>query len=130
MSQEGRPGDGSILCWLMRKNLLLIIDNCEHVLEPVAALADAILATASGVRILATSRQGLDLSGEVAHRLPSLAVPVEAALTAKDALRYGAVALFVDRAAAANTRFLLGDDNAPVVAEICRRLDGIPLAMS
>ena len=78
---------------------------------------------------MATSRQGLDLSGEVAHRLPSLAVPVEAALTAKDALRYGAVALFVDRAAAANTRFLLGDDNAPVVAEICRRLDGIPLAI-
>ncbi len=128
--QQGRRVDESIPAWLRRKKLLLIFDNCEHVLEPAAALADAILATAQDVRILATSRQGLDISGEAVHRLPSLPVPAEAAaLKVDEALRYGAIVLFVDRAKSADTRFTLTDNTAPIVAEICRRLDGIPLAI-
>jgi predicted ATPase/class 3 adenylate cyclase len=128
--QHGRRVDESIPAWLERKTLLLIFDNCEHVIEPVAALADAILATAQDVRILATSRQGLDIRGEAVHRLPSLAVPAESAgLKSDAALRYGAVALFVDRAQAADTRFVLSDNNAPIVADVCRRLDGIALAI-
>ena len=128
--QQGRRVDETIPQWLRRKKLLLIFDNCEHVLEPAAALADAILATAQDVRILATSRQGLNISGEAVHRLPSLPVPAEAAaLKADEAVRYGAIALFVDRAKSADTRFTLTDDTAPIVAEICRRLDGIPLAI-
>ncbi len=130
IQQQGRRVDEAIPPWLKRKKLLLIFDNCEHVLERLVMLADAILTTAPDVRILATSRQGLDISGEAVHRLPSLAVPVEATgLTTDEALRYGAVALFVDRAKAANTRFVLSDDNAPNVVEICRRLDGIALAI-
>jgi len=128
--RQERRLDESIPQWLRHKQLLLILDNCEHVLEPVAALTDTVLATAQDVRILATSRQRLEISGEAVHRLPSLAVPVEpAGLTADEALHYGAVALFVDRATAADTRFLLTDDNAPIVAEICGRLDGIALAI-
>ena len=127
---EGRRVDESILQWLRRKKLLLIFDNCEHVLETVAAIADAITGTCADVRLLATSRQALGISGEIVHRLPSLAVPEKLAdLSSAEAIEYGAVALFVDRAKAADTHFILTDDNAPIVAEICRRLDGIPLAI-
>lgn len=131
MSQrQDQRVDESIPPWLKRKKLLLIFDNCEHVLEPIAALAAAILTTAQDVRIVATSRQALNIIGEVAHALPSLTVPPEpAGLRSEDALGYGAVALFVDRARTANARFVLTDDNAPIIAEICRRLDGIALAI-
>ena len=127
---EGRRIDESIPQWLRRKKLLLILDNCEHVLEPVAAIAGAITRSCPDVRMLATSRQALGVSGEAVHRLPSLAVPEPGSmLNAEHALQHGAIALFVDRAALADTRFILTDDNAPIVAEICRRLDGIPLAI-
>ncbi|MGB6601841.1 MAG: tetratricopeptide repeat protein [Candidatus Cybelea sp.] len=128
--QQGRRVEESIPLWLKRNQVLLIFDNCEHVLEAIAALADAILTAAQGVRILATSRQALNISGEVVHRLSSLAVPNEATdFKAKEALGYEAIELFVDRATAADTRFALTDNNAPIIAEICRRLDGIALAI-
>jgi predicted ATPase/DNA-binding XRE family transcriptional regulator len=128
--QQGRRVDDAIAEWLKRKQLLLIFDNCEHVVESSAALADALLAASRGVRILATSRQSLEIGGEAVYRLPPLSVPAEAAgLTTYEALNYGAVALFVDRATDADTRFALTDHRAPIVAEICCRLDGIPLAI-
>ncbi len=131
MSQTERHGtDEAIPQWLRRKQLLLIVDNCEHVLEAVAALTDAILHLCPNVRILATSRQALGIAGEAVYRLPSLAVPDPiSTLGAETAAQYGAVALFVDRAVLADMRCTLTDDNAPIVAEICRRLDGIPLAI-
>ncbi|HVR47931.1 MAG TPA: adenylate/guanylate cyclase domain-containing protein [Candidatus Binatia bacterium] len=130
MSQESRRLDEAIPQWLKRKKLLLILDNCEHVLETAATLASSIVRAASSVSILATSRQALDIAGEVVHRLPALSVPAETAgLKTDEAFRYGAVALFADRAYRADTRFAVTDDNAPVIADICRRLDGIPLAI-
>lgn len=127
---EGRTVDEAIPQWLKRKQLLLILDNCEHVIEAVTELVAGILSAAPHVRILATSRQALGIAGECVHRLPSLALPDSTVgLTAQTALAYGAVALFVDRATASDNRFVLSDDTAPIVADICRRLDGIPLAI-
>src|ERR1700694_5215314 len=127
---EGVSVDESIPPWLRRKRLLLIFDNCEHLLGAVAVLVDAILKTAPDVRILATSRQALDIYGEVVYPLPSLAIPEKPeGLPLAEALDYGAIALFVERAKSADNRFAVTDDNAPIVADICRRLDGIPLAI-
>ncbi|MBV8374260.1 MAG: LuxR family transcriptional regulator, partial [Candidatus Eremiobacteraeota bacterium] len=128
--QEGRRVDEAIPPWLKRKKLLLIFDNCEHVLETVASLADAIVKTAHDVRIVATSRQALNIAGEEPMRIPSLDVPHTIAdLSAAKVMEFAAVALFVSRATTADRSFTLSDDTAPIVADICRRLDGIPLAI-
>jgi predicted ATPase len=128
--RQGHDAGEAIPTWLKRKHLLLIFDNAEHVLETTAALAHAILATAQAVRILATSRERLNVGGEAVHQVPTLSVPAEIGdLKTDEALAYGAVALFVDRATASDTRFALTNDNAAAVAGICRRLDGIPLAI-
>ncbi|HLJ83595.1 MAG TPA: tetratricopeptide repeat protein [Candidatus Eremiobacteraceae bacterium] len=127
---EGSSIDEAIPQWLKRKQLLLVLDNCEHVIDAAAAIAAAILGAASQVQIVATSRQMLGIPGEVLYRLPSLAVPeTTVGLTAQRASDFGAIALFVDRATASDVRFVLNSDNAPIIAEICRRLDGIPLAI-
>jgi predicted ATPase/class 3 adenylate cyclase len=127
---EGRSVDDSIPLWLRGKNALIIFDNCEHVLGAAAELGDAILKSAPKVCILATSRQTLGIPGEAVYNVPSLAVPTETVgLKADEALRFGAVALFRDRAVASDTRFVLTDEGAPIAADICRRLDGIPLAI-
>ena len=120
----------SIIHALKRKHALLIFDNCEHVLDSAAELVDDVLHNCPNVRILATSRQALGIMGEVVHRLRSLEVPETVEnLKADKAMRYGAIELFMDRAQAADRRFTLTNDNAPIVATICRRLDGIPLAI-
>ncbi|HXW51756.1 MAG TPA: adenylate/guanylate cyclase domain-containing protein [Candidatus Acidoferrales bacterium] len=127
---QGKRVDELIPQRLKRKKLLLIIDNCEHLLGAVAVLVDAIQRNAPDVRTLCTSRQALGIAGEIAHRLPSLSVPeASPTLTADEAIHHGSIAVFVDRARSADTRFALTDDNAPIVAEICRHLDGIPLAI-
>src|SRR4029077_19851337 len=90
----------------------------------------AILRSCPGVKILATSREALSIGGEHLYRMPSLAVPpVEGKLTVENALTFGAIALFADRASASDARFQLDGDSVPIVAEICRRLDGIALAI-
>ncbi|HKE36972.1 MAG TPA: NB-ARC domain-containing protein, partial [Candidatus Baltobacteraceae bacterium] len=131
MSQrDGRRVDESIPLWLKHKKLLLIFDNCEHLVETVGPIAAAILRGAPGVRILATSRQALDIAGEKLSRLQSLDVPHSIVdLTPANVIGFGAVALFVDRALLVDKSFALTDDTAPIVADICRRLDGIPLAI-
>jgi predicted ATPase/class 3 adenylate cyclase len=131
MSQgQDRRVDEAIVEWLKRKKLVLVLDNCEHLVETASRLAEAIMRGCPGVHILATSRQALGIDGEVVHRLPSLTVPVSAAgLQAGEAQQFGAIALFVERASSADTRFSLTDDSAPIVADICSRLDGIPLAI-
>jgi predicted ATPase len=128
--QGERPMLELLLQYLRPRHLLLILDNCEHLIEAVAHVADAILRAAPQVRLLATSREPLRIDGEHVYRMPSLAVPPAGdPLTADQALEYGAIALFVQRAAASDTKFKLTDESAPIVAEICRRLDGIALAI-
>jgi predicted ATPase/class 3 adenylate cyclase len=114
------------------KRALLVFDNCEHLIEPAARVISAILHGCPKVKILASSRQGLGIEAEETYRMPSLEIaPEDTAghLSAADATRSAAVALFVDRAVAVDKRFTLEDENAAVVADICRRLDGIPLAI-
>jgi predicted ATPase/Flp pilus assembly protein TadD len=122
--------DEAIAEWLKRKQLLLVLDNCEHLVEVAARLAEAIVRGCPDIRILATSRQPLGIEGEVVHSLPSLAVPENpSGLLVADLQQFGAIALFVERASAADSRFALADNATPIIAEICRRLDGIPLAI-
>jgi len=127
---SGQRVDELIAKRLKRKQVLLVIDNCEHLIDAVASLVGATLAAAPEVRILCTSRQALGITGESTYRLPSLSVPdADSALSAPDAMQYGSVAVFVDRAQHTGSGFALTDANAPIVADICRRLDGIPLAI-
>lgn len=117
---------------LRPKHCLLIFDNCEHLVEAAAATVSAILRGCPQVAILASSRQGLGVAGEQKFRMPSLALPSEAdavALTALNAAAYSSIVLFIERARVADKRFALTDETAPVVAEICRQLDGIALAI-
>jgi predicted ATPase len=118
--------------YLRRQALLLILDNCEHVVAEVAIAADTLLTACPRIRILATSREPLRAAGEYVYRLPTLTFPPPGApreSIARDARTFGSIALFNDRASAVDNAFALTDDNAPIVAEICRRLDGIPLAI-
>ena len=127
-----RPLLETLVTYLKNKALLLILDNCEHVITEAGIVAEALLIGCPRVRILATSREPLKAAGEYTYRLASLSVPSREAapgLDATDATEYGAVVLFADRARAADHRFTLTDENAPIAAEICRLLDGIPLAI-
>nr|WP_249780857.1 winged helix-turn-helix domain-containing protein [Bradyrhizobium sp. dw_78] len=115
---------------LSDKQMLLIFDNCEHLIEEASAVAAAILRGAGGVRILATSREPLRIDGEQVCRLSPLQSPPESReLSADEALGFSAVQLFVERAAAAMNDFQLADSDASSAAYICRTLDGIPLAI-
>lgn len=116
--------------FLRDKRMLLVLDSCEHVIDNAAALAEEVFRGAPGINILATSREPLRVEGEHVHRLPPLGVPpVTDGLTAAAALRFPAVQLFVERATAILDTFELTDMNAGLIAEICRRLDGIALAI-
>jgi predicted ATPase/DNA-binding winged helix-turn-helix (wHTH) protein len=120
----------SLMAFLQRARMLLVLDNCEHVIDAAASLAETIFQQAPDVYILATSREALRAEGEHVHRLRPLGVPPpEATLSAATALAFPAVNLFVDRAIASNHRFELTDANARIVADICGRLDGIALAL-
>jgi len=120
----------SLAAALRDKRMLLVLDNCEHIIEAAASLTDAVLKGAPGVRILATSREQMRAQGERVYRLAPLdSPPLTARPTAADALQYPAVQLFVERATAAITEFKLDDADIAIVADICRRLDGLPLAI-
>jgi predicted ATPase/DNA-binding SARP family transcriptional activator len=112
------------------RRLLLVLDNCEHVIGACARLVDALLRACPAVEVLATSREALRVPGEVVWRVPSLALPDAGGALSIEALgRYEAVRLFCERAAAVAPAFTLEADNAEAVAAICLRLDGMPLAL-
>jgi predicted ATPase/class 3 adenylate cyclase len=126
--QPGQTITDSLLSFLGNKHLLLVLDNCEHLLESVARLVSRILAVAPEVRVLATSREALRIDGEQVMTVPSLALPGDA--TAPDLVAATeAVRLFVERAHASRPEFALTDENASAVTQLCRRLDGVPLAI-
>src|SRR5271170_2965116 len=120
----------SLLAFVGDKKILLVLDNCEHVIGVAAALAERVVCEAPQAHILATSREALRVEGEHVHLLYSLECPSEdAGLTATEALEYPAAQLFMERAAASGYGAVLSDIDAPIVARICRRLDGIALAV-
>jgi predicted ATPase/DNA-binding SARP family transcriptional activator/Tfp pilus assembly protein PilF len=120
----------TLQAFLGAKELLLVLDNCEHLLTACAQLAEALLTASAHLRILATSRQSLGLTGEVVWRVPPLSLPSAAeALEPSALLQYEAVRLFVERGMAAEGTFALSERNAQAVVGVCRRLDGIPLAI-
>jgi predicted ATPase/class 3 adenylate cyclase/tetratricopeptide (TPR) repeat protein len=130
VESPSRPILDTVVEHLKHKRLLLILDNCEHLINAASQTAAAILRSCPNVKIVATSREILNLPGESVYRMPTLGVPRKTkSLTAESALAYGAIALFATRAHSANARFTLTDDNAPTVAEVCLQLDGIPLAI-
>ncbi|WP_329521749.1 AfsR/SARP family transcriptional regulator [Spirillospora sp. NBC_01491] len=127
---EGAASAGRLGGVLRGKRMLLVLDNCEHVVEPVARLVAALLRDVPGLSALVTSQEPLGISGERLWSVPPLDSPERDAGTApEELLRYGAVELFVQRVADAVHGFELHPDNAEAVAAVCRRLDGIPLAL-
>jgi predicted ATPase len=121
---------GAITRLLGHRQVLLVLDNCEHLIDAAAALVSALLAGAPGLRLLATSRELIGLDGEWLHRLPALELPEPLqSPTAAQALACSAVQLFVERAGANVASFRLSDEDAPVAVDLCRRLGGIPLAI-
>jgi predicted ATPase/DNA-binding winged helix-turn-helix (wHTH) protein len=119
-----------ILQFLKNRHLLIVLDNCEHVIDAAAHLAEALLNGAPQLRVLATSRESLRARGEWVSHISSLEVPAgTAALTAAAALRFPAIQLFVESAVQAVREFELQDRDAAAVAQICHRLDGLPLAI-
>jgi predicted ATPase/DNA-binding winged helix-turn-helix (wHTH) protein len=119
-----------LMAFLRDRHILLVLDSCEHILEAAGILAEKVLRGAPEAHVLATSREPLRAEGESVHHLAPLETPSEAAgLTAAEALTFPAIALFVDRAASSLDEFELTDQNAAIVAGICRKLDGMALAI-
>jgi predicted ATPase/DNA-binding winged helix-turn-helix (wHTH) protein len=128
-SQFGNPED-ALINFLRRRKALLVLDSSEHLIEKAAEIADRIFQLAPDIHVLATSREPLQISGENVFRLPSLDCPPEQITqTTAEVLSYPAARLFVERVRARGNDFSLSNDEAPFVAEICRKLDGIALAI-
>lgn len=127
--QAGRSAIETATDFLTDRHALLILDNCEHLIEAAAATAEALVRACPRVSVLATSREPLAVPGESTFRVPNLAFPPGETLTANEARTYSAVRLLIERASALVERFELTDANAPAVASICKQVDGIPLAI-
>jgi predicted ATPase len=128
--QPGRSPTETLSDYLSSKQVLLVLDNCEHLIEACAVLAEALLHSCPELRILATSREALGITGEVAWLVPSLSLPDLRHLPEIESLpRYESARLFVERTTAVKPTFALTERNATAVAQVCYRLDGIPLAI-
>jgi predicted ATPase/DNA-binding winged helix-turn-helix (wHTH) protein len=128
------PNDGAMLPALATalggRRMLLVLDNCEHVIAAAASAAEALLRRAPGLSIVATSREPLAIDGEMVLRVPSLTLPeATASMTAAQVQAFDAVRLFVERAGGSGDDLVLTDANAADISAVCRRLDGMPLAI-
>jgi predicted ATPase/transcriptional regulator with XRE-family HTH domain len=128
--EPGRPLNLTLNAALRDKQLLLLLDNCEHVIEACAQIVDSLLQGCPRLHFLTSSRETLGIAGETSIRVPVLAVPDPRDLPTMDQfIDYEAVQLFVERARAVQSAFRVTPENAPVIAQVCQRLDGIPLAI-
>lgn len=128
--EPGKPLARTLRDALRPKRLLLVLDNCEHLISACAAVVADLLRSCPDVHILASSREPLNVPGELVYRLPSLSLPDPKWVQAPESLtQYEAVRLFLERAQAVQPSFTITDANAPAVAQVCWRLDGIPLAI-
>src|SRR3989442_141613 len=128
--QPGRALADTFESYLAGRRLLVVLDNCEHLVDATARLVDRLLRSCPELHILATSREALGIGGETIRRVPSLSVPKFGKPASLEGVTaYEAVSLFRDRASAATGTFRLTESTAPTVVEICQRLDGIPLAI-
>jgi len=125
-----RSPEETLLEYLKDKDMLIILDNCEHLIEKCAELTESLLCNCTGLKIIATSRESLRCLGEQTHRVSSLEFPDPREKTTPEKLsQYEAIRLFIERALAVNSAFRVNNNNAPALAEICYQLDGIPLAI-
>jgi len=124
----GQSLEDSVVEFLAAKRLLLVLDNCEHLLDAIAAQVDAITQSCLQISVLATSREGLAIEGERIVAVPSLKVPADGS-DIESFMAADAVRLFSARASAAKSDIVIGERNAGPVGLLCRRLDGIPLAI-
>ena len=130
LEEPGRALLKTLLDFLQKRKVLVVLDNCEHLIEACARFADAVLRSSADTRILATSREPLGIGGELVWRVPPLPAPgADAGIAVADVIRFPAARLFVERAKLARNSFDITDANAKFVAQICRQLDGIPLAI-
>jgi predicted ATPase/DNA-binding winged helix-turn-helix (wHTH) protein len=127
--EADRPIEETLIRHVAARQVLLVLDNCEHLLAACAGLAERLLLAAAGLRVLVTSREGFGMSGERVVPVRSLSLPSQGTRDVEVLLASEAVRLFVDRAEEVAPEFDLGADNAHAVIDICRRLDGIPLAI-
>jgi len=127
--EPGRPLLSTIVDHLRGHRTLIVLDNCEHVVAACAEIADSLLRGSPTVRLLATSREGLGVSGEALFPVPSLSLPAADLRSADELSQFDAVRLFAERAMAASPTFRVTADNGGAIAQICRRLDGVPLAI-
>jgi predicted ATPase len=129
VEEPGRPVTETLVDVLRDRSLLVVLDNCEHLINGSAKLADRLLKACPRLRILATSQEPLRIDGESLYRVPSLSLTSSGAATADEAYGCEAVQLFVDRATTSDPTFVLTEANAHKILAVCRRLDGIPLAI-
>lgn len=124
-----RPLLEALIAYLGRKRALIVFDNCEHVTSGARMVVESLMRECPDVALLATGREALSVTGERVYRIPPLAVPHRGIPTPEEALRYGAIELFVDRMRAIDSQVAVTRENVEPIVEICRRLNGLPLAL-
>lgn len=130
MENPEQSAEDTLIDYIKNKEMLLIMDNCEHMINEVSAFAEKLLVKSPGLKILATSREALRCEGERSHRILPLNFPDPVKSEPPEQLtQYESVRLFIERAIAVNSNFIVSNENAPALAQICFQLDGIPLAI-
>ena len=125
----GRPVEQNLIELLRLRYLLIVLDNCEHLIQAAAQFVEKLLRACAGVQILATSREPLQVPGEVNFRVPPLSMPEDQETGSRNVMRHEAAQLFIERAVNVESTFRVTEANAPMIARICRQLDGMPLAI-